>query len=189
MIRTGARHGLTVIGVVLALTWAGAAPALAQSRAKESDPLICLTNSSAWCIHPYGGSSAAGTGVDIYNRNDSTNGDSWTIDQVGTLDYMNNTFPEYEIKAGSSGECIGLSSLSDESTDAVLTTCGADGTVWIWMVDSDGYNLFSRWWFDMMPELGAPVFDPLVVYQLGNNEPVEADPNLSGDGSWQQWSD
>lgn len=78
-------RNFTLIAAAAALVAASATPAVAGTGTRGSDPLACLTNSSAWCLHPYGGSAAGDAEIDIYNRNDSTNGDSWTFDQVGTF--------------------------------------------------------------------------------------------------------
>jgi hypothetical protein len=180
--RTSIRRPFTVIAASAALLLAGTVPAAAETSAQGFDPLICLSNSSAWCMHPYGGSTAGGTAVDVYNKNDSTNGDEWTFDQVGTFD-IGYIEPAYEIHAGSTGECIGLSSLSNTSSDAALAPCGADGTVWVAAYFTDGYLLYSRYWLDT-----DSLYDPLAVAQLGNNQPVHVDPNYASDGQWLQWS-
>jgi hypothetical protein len=178
----GAIRNFTLIAAAAALVTASATPAMAGTGARGSDPLACLTNSSAWCLHPYGGSTAGGAEIDIYNKNDSTNGDSWTFDQVGTFTFGADA-PEYEIHAGSTGECIGLSSFSSTSADAILASCGANGTVWIWYYHTDGFFLFSRYWWD-----NASSLLPLVAHQLGNNQSVRLDPAFNTDGAWAQWS-
>jgi hypothetical protein len=152
-----------------AVTMSNAPAALAAPAADT----ICLTNDDSYClgISPEDALiivaviKAIVDIIRIYKGKDPDDGDN-----------------EYELEDSSNGLCLtdtGLS-LYDQ---AWLGPCGADGTVWVWIPDSDGYRLFSRYSIDN----GYPLC--LTVDPLSNGAAVYlyvAEP--PGGAFWQNFS-
>ena len=78
------------------------------------------------------------------------------------------------------GECLALTNLNNG--EAYMTTCGANGTVWIAVPHNDGYALYSRWWYDN----GYPN-ENLAAASASNNAALFAY-NGFYSGFWQTWS-
>ena len=135
---------ITAVGI---MTAAGSRPA---SAAANED--ICLTNSSGNCLW----SEVLNDTVAITIYEIAQRVVIWIQKRVGQDNEGN---PEQEEQDTSTGLCLADTGLrvGDPATEA---PCGANGTVWIWVKDTDGYYMYSRYAFNRGKALALTV-DPL----------------------------
>jgi hypothetical protein len=137
---------ITAAGIVTAV---GTRPA---SAASNED--ICLTNSSSNCLWQ---EVVAGLiAIEIYEI--SKRVVEWIQDKVGN---DNEGDQEDEEEDSSTGLCLADTGLTaGPSSPATEAPCGANGTVWIFVKDTDGYYMYSRYSVNRGDSLGLTV-DPL----------------------------
>ncbi len=162
-IRRGCLALVTVVVTVAGgMTVAGAAPASARPASAQavSAPLagsgpgtyddICLTNNDAWCVSV--------DPAEIYIAVISTVPAikiiwDWINEGKGDGGQEGEEEAEGENDGGNddAGLCLAQTdpnSITGDTGDVYMTTCGANGTVWIAYPHGDGYYLESRWWYN-----------------------------------------
>jgi hypothetical protein len=146
------RRCLAVVAAVIMVAGLMTAAGTQPASAAVSDG-ICLTNDNGYCIS--GGEVEAGVIVLVINEIVGYIV-AWIRYKVNGK-YDGNS--EYELVDSSNGECLTDTGLNVYD-QAWLGPCGADGTVWVWIPDSDGYRLYSRYSIDNGYPLALTV-DPL----------------------------
>jgi hypothetical protein len=162
--------------VAAVVTVAGLVTAVSTSPASAAGTdEICLTNSDGNCFWEDVVAGMAGVVIlDIAGLIAE-----WIRDKVGQ---DNNGDPEDEVKDESTGLCLADTGLRP-GAQAVEASCGANGTVWIWVKDTDGYYLYSRYSVDNGDSM------VLTVDPLSNYAPVYLD--IAGPNNhalWQQFT-
>jgi hypothetical protein len=149
-----------------------------------SGTLLCLTNADEYCLGvniPWDeiintGLSAATLVVAILTYKFMTKKPT-PPDQGDTEDEI--VVEGEEDNDAGAGLCV-----ADTGGDAFMTSCGADGTVWIVIPHTDGYYLESRYLYDNGDPNQVLTVDPLdsgaSVYCFNEENP--------GSAYWQTWS-
>jgi hypothetical protein len=156
---------LTTAGLV---TTAAARPA----SAAESDS-ICLTNSNSYCL-------GLGPGEIILIVHGALEVIHIILDHIGNDDEGDQ---EDEAEDENDESLCLMDTGLRPGVDASLGSCGANGTVWIWVPHSDGYYLYSRYSVDNGDSM------VLTVDPLSNGAAVYVDIGANPGGPyWQTFS-
>jgi hypothetical protein len=160
---------ITAAGIMTAV---GTRPA---SAAANDD--VCLTNSNSNCL--WGEVIGGLIAIQIYDVLKVIT--IWIQKKVGEDDQGN---PEEEEKDSSTGLCLADTGLRPgPGSPATEAPCGADGTVWILVKDTDGYYMYSRYSVDNDFSMALTV-DP-----LSNGAPVYLDITApTNHALWQQFT-
>jgi hypothetical protein len=157
-------------------------PALPAASGPTSNDFVCLTNSNAYCtsVDPIAIYNAVLNTVivakvvwDWINKGKGDGGQEGEEQSEGDKE-----------GGGDAGLCLAQTDpnpITGYTGDVYLTTCGANGTVWIAVPHSDGYYLESRWWYDHGVQN-----EVLSTGSPANNTPIFVAP-ASGN-YWHTWS-